>query len=97
MTEPRTQAGRDLLDGWRPAPRPAVISQESLRNAILAIEAEAIKPYREALAELLRYGEHEGPCDNIDMLDEACQSHVAASKRRDASATALLAEDSDAT
>ena len=53
--DPRTQAGRDLLgrgayrgvsgDRWG-MDHPA----QTVRDAIRAIEAEAIKPYREALA-----------------------------------------------
>ena len=41
--EARTQAGRDLLDGmdWQ------MTTGEELQTAILVIEAEAIKPYRE--------------------------------------------------
>ena len=51
MTAPRTQAGRDLL-GWWDGTGKSVI-EASFAASILAIEAEAIKPYREALERAL--------------------------------------------
>lgn len=42
-----------------------------------------IRELHDAAAESLLGGAHEGPCDNDDMPDEACQAHVAAAKARD--------------
>ncbi len=62
MTEPKTEAGRALLSD--------VLGNDTddIRDAILAIEAEAAKPWREA-AELFLSGIDEQPLRAL--LDEA--------------------------
>jgi uncharacterized protein YhaN len=46
-------------------------------------QAEAARDAVRAAAEaLLQGGTHDGPCDNADAPDEACEQHVAAYQRR---------------
>lgn len=45
------------------------------------------------IRDLLKGGEHDGPCDNEGMeQDDSCSLHVAAGKRRDDLARAFLSE-----
>lgn len=46
----------------------------------------------EALEEMLKYGQHEGECDNGDGEQSACSLHLAASEARAEKARAALAK-----
>ena len=54
MTKPRTVAGQAVLSGMRPHVKRA------LAHTILAIEAEAVAPYVEALRELVELDDARG-------------------------------------
>lgn len=43
----------------------------------------------ETIAELLKGGAHDGPCDNEDFPDEVCEKHWETSERRQAAAREL--------
>jgi hypothetical protein len=46
-----------------------------------------------ALKEMLKYGEHDGPCDNENDFEYGpCNLHIAAANRREVSARELLKE-----
>ena len=93
--EARTQAGRDLLDGmdWQ------MTTGEELQTAILVIEAEAIKPYREALTWFVAntpvtWDDGSAGCRFCGTFDRSGKLHR---NGCEFIANALLAEDSDAT
>jgi hypothetical protein len=49
------------------------------------------RPLLDMIEDMLRHGEHDGPCHNEgEWNDDACTLHVAAGKARDAAARALL-------
>lgn len=78
--------------GWLP---------DASRHALLELigesdVAECIRELYEAAKDSLRAGEHDGPCSNEDMPDEACDIHVAAAtRRRERLRLALAAIDRD--
>ena len=55
---------------------------------------ERIAQLERALAEMLKYGEHEGPCDNMPFRAEPCQLHLDASDKRKTAAQEVLAAKS---
>ena len=85
----------------------AVVTTEKPPQKICEVR-ETQKPYAdlfaaapdlyEALEDLLKAGDHDGPCDNADESGRvwpesgACQSHLAAYERRKSKALAALAK-----
>lgn len=55
---------------------------------------EKLKLLREAAREMLKFGQHDGPCDNVDeetgFREGPCSLHLAASDRRQSNLRALL-------
>lgn len=88
MTTPRTVAGQAVLSGMRP------YVKRAFAHTILAIEAEAIAPYVEALREADRVLESLATKDATSMWD--IPSRVDLLKRAEAAhrlVTFLLAQD----
>lgn len=56
----------------------------------MTAERDALRKVAEAATDTLKFGAHDGPCDNEDAEDEACMLHVEASRSRTATLRAAL-------
>ena len=69
-----------------------LIRDDQERSAQRWRDERSLQLALDIIADLLRSGEHEGPCDNDEGYDGACELHLAAYKRRKERAIAFLAE-----